>query len=265
MSFMPHPEGMSRDETKTLAPRNPTTAAQAEHVEPTAVTLWDASDPRSVVNLVPERVRERLQEALFEEEALFGMSEHELFKELKNRSTVGVSYAPNPTDNRLRLKFWMEYDYAQAYQLSRIDINRVVAGICTQEYFYKKYLQSPTKLAWFLCPPVSYEVKAKEALEYSLEQMRDILSIPHVVGDKVDTKLGELKAKIHAMLDIRVKGAPIQKTITANLTGKAAAQAVAAAGVGQTMEDISKKLEAARKRELELTNGGAITVEAKKV
>jgi len=265
MNFLPHPEEMSRD-SLTPAPRNPTQVAQAEVIEQTPVVLWDDSDPRSVVNLVPAKVRERMQEALFEEGALFEMSEHELFRALKERSTTGLSYTPNPTDNRLRLKFWMEYDYCQAYQLSRIDISRVIAGICTQEYFYKKYLQSPTKVAWFLCPPVNYETKAREALEFSLEQMRDILAIPHITdGGRVDTKLGELKAKIHAMLDIRVKGAPIQKSVVANLTGKAAAQAVAAAGVGETMADIQKKLEAARKRELELTNGGAITIEAQKV
>lgn len=244
-----------------LASRNSTQTTLAENAEQTVAVLWDASDPRSVVNLVPEKVRERMQEALFEEGALFEMSEHELWKALREREAT-----PNPTDNRLRLKFWHEYDYTQAYQLSKIDISRVIAGICTHEYFYKKYLQTPTKVAWMLCPPVNYMVKAQEALEFSLERMRHILSLPlELPGGKIDTKLGELQAKIHAMLDIRVKGAPVQRNIVANLTGKAAAQAVAAASTTETMADIQKKLEAARKRERELTNGGAIAIEAKKV
>ena len=55
---------------------------------------------------------------------------------------------------------------------------RVIAGICTYEYFHRRYMKTPSKVAWLLCPPTGYVVKTNEALEFGLEQLQDILDQP---------------------------------------------------------------------------------------
>lgn len=233
----------------------PQVAGQLD-IPATPMILFDQNEPRSLINLVPDAIRQRIQTALWDQEAsgLFEMDEHRLYKSLRASSAT-----PTPTDNRLRLKFWMEYDHCQGLHTKAIDITRVFSGICSKEYFYNHYLEHPKKVAWLLCPPTAYVVKANEALEFGLEQLRDILEADHTLpGGKIDSKLGELKLKIIAMLDVRVKGAIVQKTINANLSGPAAANAVNKAIAGPTMEELNRQLEALRKREAEYTNGGAV-------
>lgn len=238
----------------------------AQTHEPQAVVMYDESNPRSLINLIPRRTRELIQEALFEEAALFEMDEQELYKHLKSPpSPEQAALSITATDNRLRLKFWMEYDYCQGVQSKEIDMMRVIAGICTYEYFNRRYLTNPRKVAWMLCPPTSYQFKANEALEFALEQLRDILAIPHQgpgIGGKMDTKLGELKLKIAQMLDIRVKGAPVQRVIKANLSGKDAANAVHQSVSHMSLQQLEHELNNLQKREKELQNGGTVFVQA---
>jgi hypothetical protein len=238
-----------------VAPEIVDNANQVALREPVVpILMWDQENPRSVINLLPEKVRERVQRALWEQEALFDRDEKDLLKALRE-----LAAPPSPTDNRIRLKFWMEYDYCQSFHAKWIDIGRVVAGICSHEFFYNKYLENPLKVAWLMCPPTPYMVKANEALEFGLEQLRDILAEPHKLPNgTVDTKLGKLKVNIVEILDARVKGAVVQKTVTAHISGGAAAAAVAQSTPAPTMEDLQRQLNALKKREKELTNGGVV-------
>lgn len=209
----------------------------ASNVPPVAqeISLLEESNERSVVNLVPPTVGKAIRDHVFEREELFNIDEKELYKILRNDSK-----SPSPTDNRLRLKFWDEYDRVQAHGCNSMNMSNVLSGICSREFFYHNYLQRVEKVAWLLCPPTGYMVKAEEALEFGIEQLRDLLEQPHVLGGKVDTKLGELKAKIVMMLDTRVKGAVIQKTM--NLNVNTSNQGVARAAAAGTAEDLMKQL-----------------------
>jgi hypothetical protein len=231
------------------------------------VVLFDTNDPRALLNLLPATVRKAIEDAMFDASnaELFAMDEMTLYKYIKDSP---AAWNVTPTDNRIRLKWWMEYDFCQATMARGMEMKRVIAGVCTHEFFYRRYLNVPYKVAWLLCPPTGYAIKVNEALEFSLEQMRDILSQPHVRGGIVDTKLGELKAKIHAMLDVRVKGAPMQKTmnINAQLSGAAAGRAVMAATAQPSMEQLERRMRELETRERELLNGGEVrTIEIKKV
>jgi hypothetical protein len=102
-------------------------------------------------------------------------------------------------------------------------------------------------MAWLLTVPTGYIIKAEESLEFGLEQLRDILEVPHMRGMVVDTKLGELKLKIVAMLDTRVKGAPITKTM--NLHANVSTEAVQKIATASTEADLMRQL-----KELERMN-----------
>lgn len=242
-------------ELPATAPDTPSAQAHIDRVrESEPVVLFDREDPRALMNLLPKQVVKAVEDALFDDKnkELFGMDELTLYKYIKQDETMSIT----PTDNRLRLKFWMEYDYCQAFHTKGIDWKRVIAGICTYENFFRNFLKKPHKVAWLLCPPTGYAVKVNESLEFGIDQLRDILEIPHTVGGKTDHKLGELKSKIVALLHVWQKGAPVQRAIVANLTGNAAAQAAGYKGTEKSMEAMERKLKELEKKEKELMNGG---------
>lgn len=169
------------------------------------VSISDKDNPLSLVNMLPPAMAASLDELLFTNPEYFELDEQELYKYLKNENKQ-----PTPTDNRLRLQFWYEYD--QASRTGRkITAAGIANGIVTKEYFTNRIIKSPSKLAWIMCPPTGYMVKANEALEFGLEQLRSILDLPETINGKPDYKLAEIKMKIVTLLDQRVRGAIVQK------------------------------------------------------
>lgn len=211
------------------------------------ISLLDDSNPRAVVNLVPNSVKEAIGDHSFEKPDLFGRDESELYKLLRENNK-----SPTPTDNRLRIKFWDEYDRCQASGTARMVMANVTAGVCSKEFFYKNYLMRAEKVAWLMCPPTGYMTKATEALEFGIEQLRDILEQPHVNLGRVDTKLGELKTKIVMMLDTRVKGAPMQRSM--NLNVNTSDKAVAHAATASSEEELMRQLKELDRRNRQAQN-----------
>jgi hypothetical protein len=209
----------------------------------TEIMFWDRNNPRSLVNLVPPLAAKKLEAARLDPyvaEILDIYDESQMVKELRD-----IGYGPTATDNRLRLKFWVEYDYAQSNNLKQLDVKRIVAGICSQAFFYTRYLDQPRKVAWLLCPPSGYMAKSEEALTYGLGQLRELLEMPHIDPHtgKLDTKLGELKLKIVALLDQRVKGAVVQKSMNLHaVTGAQAYKSLTGAMEKPSMDDLESRL-----------------------
>lgn len=171
------------------------------------VTLWDESDQGSLINLVSEKVKERMLEAFSKSPQYFELDEDALYRKLRDDKNT-----PTQTDHRLRLKFWIEYDRVKDGQLREMVMTNVIANVCSRELFYKHYLTQPGKVAWLMCPPVSYLHKAQEALYFGIGQLRDLLEAKHT-DDKghVNTSLGALKLKIVQQLEDRIKGAVPQQ------------------------------------------------------
>lgn len=244
---------MADDNFKDTQSSNPLSELDEENQPQYLVSIWDHENPRSLVNIVPDKVGQAMREAVAKTPDYFSLDEDKLYKLLRRENA-----SPGPTDNRIRLKFWMEYDYAQSQGKRVMDITRIIAGVCSWEYFYAHYLKSPSRVAWMTCMPTGYLIKAEEALEFGLEQMRDLLGQPHEVNGRVDTKLGELKVKIYNMLDQRLRGAVVQKTMSLNVntTSPQTAQALARTMSQPTMEQLNNRLKILRMKEKKHMNGG---------
>src|SRR4051812_4816371 len=91
------------------------------------VDLWDPENTRSVINIVPATLGSAMLMASRDHGELFVLDERDLKRKV----------SPTPTDNRLRLAFWMEYDRAQA-QGGKMEMTRIYTGICTRAYFEEK-------------------------------------------------------------------------------------------------------------------------------
>lgn len=216
--------------------------------EPTLADIWNTDNPRSVINIIPNALRQKFEEAFKARPQYFGLDEKTLWKMLRVEG-LGLS----PTDNRIRMKFWHEYDLAQ-HNDKNMNISMVLAGVCSRPYFEAYYALQPSKVAWLLTPPAGYAAVAEEALAFGMEQLRDMLELDHIdEHGKPMVKLMELKAKIVAMLDMRVRGALVQKieqkTIGLNIhTTPNQITALGAEGAMRQITDRIKELEGRERR-----------------
>lgn len=212
------------------------------------LVIWDRSDPNSIISMLPTEVSLRMEETAKKDPDLFTMDEFQLQTALRQRSKQ-----INANDNRLRLKFWSEYDLAKERRSRTMNMTRVIGGICTREFFYKYYLREPGRIAWLLCPPINYLVKANEALEFGLEQMRDILGLSHVDSKgKIDAKHAALKITIFKLLEDRIRGSVVQKTEnkTVQLTyNKMDRKMVIEAAQGLSEKDLERSIKELEYRE----------------
>lgn len=209
-----------------------TVIANPEEVPRPATSLNDGPD--SLISLLPPKVAAMILAALESHPHLFDKSETELFQYLR-----GEQATPTPSDNRLRIKFWIEYDRCRMRQERKLAINHVIAGICYQEYFYAHYLPNPFKLAWMVCMPTGYAVKTMESLEFGIDRMRSILEMEHMVNGKPNIQILMLKQKIVDMMHAWVKGAPVQRSLAVNVNTSRKAEALS---TELTMEELQKQL-----------------------
>ncbi len=222
---------------------------------------FDKSDPNSIISLLPKVVSQTIQDSVLKESALFELDEKTLYRTLRRENKT-----PTPTDNRLRLKFWVEYDRAREAGVRHMNMNNVWSGICHKEFFYNVYLKHPEKVAWMVCIPTTYAVKMEEALNFGIDQLREVLDM-----ETVDAKLIALKVKIVEMLDMRLNGAYTQRieqksmNVHVGVGNKAVSNAIA----NLSMDDLEqriKDLEADERREQrEIAAQAVKTIDVEKV
>lgn len=197
---------------------------------------FNRAEERAIINLVPRALQDAFLTAHRAKPHLFGEDEEDLYKLLKADGKL-----PTVTDNRLRVKFWHEYDAAQESG-RKMNIGAVVSRVCSLEYLYSRYLQMPEKVAWLLTMPVAYENMMEEMLQFSTNQMRRILQMDDMLGGKPNVKLLELKAKIHFAVEMRQKGAVVQKNLNLNASVSADRKMIADMGQADSMDSIESRL-----------------------
>ena len=192
---------------------------------------FNRAEERALINLVPPALGERILKAYRNRPELFGLDEKALIKSFTDYGERG----PGPLSNAIRMKFWYEYDEAQNHR-RRMKIQNIMAGICDEMAFYKTF-DHPEKVAWVLTQPVRYDAATEEMHQFALSRVRRTLEADpfNEATGKVDTKLAEVQLKIFQMLDTRIKGAVVQKTMN----------------VHASLPDKKNLTEAARHEELE--------------
>ncbi len=204
---------------------------------------------RAVINLVPVSVQNAFLEAFKSRPDFFGLDERTLWLKMKKEKCL-----PTVTDNRIRVKFWHEYDCAQE-RGTGMNLNTALARICSSMYFYDRYLTRPEKVAWILTMPVAYENKMEEMLEFGLEQFREILALDHggtEENPRINLKLIEMKAKIIAMVDQRMKGGIVQRVEqkNMNLSIHTTDKGLAQKALGGTMKEIEERIKLLERKDV---------------
>jgi hypothetical protein len=117
---------------------------------------------------------------------------------------------PNQFHELLRIAFWNEYNVAQ--QCGRkMNLSNVYAGVCHQ-MIWQKTISNSFTLAYIISPPPASYLKLEYLMNKGLEQIEDILSLPHVKKDgSPDARMADVKYRITQDLINRVKGQVIQR------------------------------------------------------
>lgn len=172
--------------------------------EKTEAVVYDTNDPRSVLRLVSESFRAAI------------LSLPPEFRDLSERE-YQVTHRPSAQENRLRMSFWREYDVAQEMMVP-INMTGVYAGICTRDYFYGVVLRRPNIVGWMIIPPAKYEVMIEEALDFGIGKLREIMDLPLTDSKgRVNVRLCDTIIRATAMLDMRMRGAYVQRSEHKNL------------------------------------------------
>lgn len=165
--------------------------------------VTDTDNPRSVLNLIKNcaRIHEAILRVMIEEPDLLSLDEGSLHKLVS--PTIGMQ--------RIRFSFWAEYENC----VSRgrpMKQAQIIGGILTEQNFKDRFLADNKKVAYMLCPPTNYVVQVKEALQAGFETVRQIVSAKVVDEDGyLIPRAADVVLKAVALLDIRVKGAIVQR------------------------------------------------------
>ncbi len=180
--------------------------------------LLDEDNPFSLLELCPPPVREAMEKL---DTKFYKISELQLRK-LAN---------PSAEIARLRMSFWDEYLRASA-EKRKMDVRSITRGVCSHNYFYEVILQNENWVGYITTPPADYQLAIREMLELSWDRIREVLLLPitekvsvrrtiknedgkiemHIdLVEKPNTSLIAEIRQITNMLDLRVKGAIMQK------------------------------------------------------
>jgi hypothetical protein len=204
----------------------------------TEFSVEDETNPRSVVCLTSQTpsLYNAIKEHLFTHPEYFEMEYHDLSQKAN----------PSFTLSRLRLSFWNEYE--NAIQNNRkMSLGKILAGVCTDTVFRKSILDNPLKMAYILSPPKDYMVTVKEALDAGLDNVRAIVGANVFLADgkTLNVKAAEVVLKAVALLDMRVKGAVIQRIDqrSVNLNVNKDVTPRSPSGLPQSLEELERQLD----------------------
>lgn len=161
----------------------------------------------------------------------------------------------------LRISFWVEYNRAIMNNHDRMIMERVFAGICTDEYFYSTVVKTVQYLAWMLTPPIHYQVMLEQLLQATTSRLHELVNLPFYDEDKkkVDHKTAALILKAHEMVENRLKGMPVARSQNVNVGVNVRAGSLAS-GTQQLIEtELQQRLKELQKRERNLIKGYSVS------
>ena len=171
--------------------------------------LFERENPRSLINIAPEVFKRGL--------------EHDSVRLYlkKDEKSLEKIVKPTPTLNRLRQRFWLEFDLAQD-QKRNMRAENIWMGICSLDLFMS-VVEKFKYQAWLLLPLPRYDDIIEEALTAGLNRIREVFEFPLYEKKEVkrngimqlievpNYRAAELMLKTVKMLDDRAKGGVVQK------------------------------------------------------
>lgn len=214
--------------------------------------IFDKENPFSIYNLVPPTWPKFFDAAKEKYPNLYLVVDERDFKKfVRQNHHIEI----NPTENKLRFNFWLEYDAALSEGRKMIG-PRIYGSICDEELFERYMLRNEILCSFLMLRPSGYATTMNEALVFGLKKLRDILDEPETdKKGRLNLPLLKLKLEIIKMMDARMHGAPTQKIqqINANISGQAAEELVSG-----NMDSLRLRLEKLEAKKRQLGSGVAV-------
>jgi len=211
---------------------------------PTEIDLYEDGNPtlndllppsvKKAYSLIPKDIRN-----MEDRELILAMND---FSEVSGRGKSSTRQEDRHQDIRLKHALWYEYDKA-IEEDRKMQVGNITKGIMHRQYFIQHYILNRMRLEWILRPPLNYWNEQRVLLEKSTMCLHEVLDIPVVRkvcrchyrcicnGYRVptierlpcccvdtcicpptyDSKIAQIKQKLHEMIEMRVKGAVVQK------------------------------------------------------
>lgn len=220
----------------------------APEYEP-SFSIFNHDNPTSLINVCPKTMVNVLGEI---EKAMPRML---LWSESELRKKCDV----DERDERLRLQFWDEYNLATA-QNRRMTLHGFIDGVTTHEIFVKFYLKRRMKMIWIITPPRNYATAMKNILDHGLTRMMEIMRLPIIDPQTQQPNLKVISqiVKTFQIVDLRVKGAIIQRVQQSNVNFNADVSEAAAAQLAdmslEQLEQLEQKLDKVERLEAKMVN-----------
>jgi len=173
-------------------------------VQGEALALLDTTNPHSIINKVPELMIEPIKSVCHN----YG------YDFICDPNILRVAGKIDSLDDRVRLAFWDSYSQATLRGKQMKFSQFVNVNSIYMEDFTKRYLADPGhKLAYLLRSPQKYGAAMRSLLNRGVERLEEIMNLPFVneKTGKVDTALIAQVLKATQLIDLRVKGAIVQK------------------------------------------------------
>lgn len=180
-----------------------------------AVTFgaFDHDDPRSMINLVPRKMREKIEKMLDPEQGgninYLSWSERKLEAELNKelqRLAIDKHRKLESKDYMLRINFWAEYYRAQDTGSQMLEAN-ITRGISFHEDFHNR-LSIPLYTAWILSAPTNLGMAQEETLMHAMRLLRRVVTHKESIWEIKETttkdkETGEEKKNRTKKLNVR--------------------------------------------------------------
>lgn len=173
-------------------------ALQDEQTDWPGIDIYSESNPRSVINIVPDSLKTAI---LAVPKKYIGQDE----------KSLRITLKPSQTHSHIRTSFWYEYNHAQETQ-KKMRISAIAGGVCSKEYFEDYVMKDPQVMAWILCPPTSYEAALRNALEVGTSRLLEILQLPITnPNGSINSNAANVVLKAFMLVDLRMKGSIVQR------------------------------------------------------
>lgn len=201
-------------------------------------SVRDQSDHFSLTNFLSEKLKQRVLEI---PEGMLMITEAEL------KEACG----PTACDYALRVSFWREFEKMMWRGSGKIVCAGIYAGICSDVYFYKKFILNDAKLAWMIRPMQTYQKEMESILYRCTERLWELVEVPlKDKKGKVDSKMAEVLLKTITQVENRVKGMAVQRQETKSLVHNVSTRSKANQAI-DTMESLDERI-----KQLEAEVGG---------
>lgn len=216
----------------------------------TELDLYEEGNP-TLMDLLPKGLRDaysRIPEdvkAMSDGELIKEMNEYSEHRAGRKGPSGNSRVEDRRRDIRLKHSLWYEYDQC-IEQNRKMLLGNITKGILPQRNFERDILSDKMRVEWIMRPPLNYWNEQRVLLEKSTMGLHEILDIPVVrqvcrcnhfciCGRKggqfsksaepidcrckescicpptYDSKIAQIKQKLHEMIEMRVKGALVQR------------------------------------------------------